>query len=194
VHSLDAVQVLFEIEDKFNINVPERDDQYAAGTVRDLVEGVEQLLAAKAPGLNGAAAGAMQRVVITGVGMRQSAGARRRQHLERHAREGRSGIAALSGLDGNDLRTPVAAQLKGYQPGDHFDDKRLVLLDPVSQYALIATREAVAQAGLRFEGELAERKRRRHRHRIGGASTQDQMARRLYSEGNPRVHPWPSCA
>ncbi len=48
VHSLDAVQVLFEIEDKFDISVPERDDQYATGTVRDLIDGVERLLAAKA--------------------------------------------------------------------------------------------------------------------------------------------------
>ncbi len=48
VHSLDAVQVLFEIEDRFDIQVPERDDQYSAGTVRDLVAGVERLVAAKA--------------------------------------------------------------------------------------------------------------------------------------------------
>ena len=48
VHSLDAVQVLFEIEDRFNISVPEREDQYSAGTVRDLIDGVEQLLAMKA--------------------------------------------------------------------------------------------------------------------------------------------------
>ena len=48
VHSLDAVQVLFEIEDRFDIRVPEREDQFSAGTVRDLVNGVEQLLAAKA--------------------------------------------------------------------------------------------------------------------------------------------------
>ena len=47
VHSLDAVQVLFEIEDRFDISVPEREDQYAAGTVRELVEGVEHLLSAK---------------------------------------------------------------------------------------------------------------------------------------------------
>jgi acyl carrier protein len=47
VHSLDAVQVLFEIEDRFDITVPEREDQYAAGTVRDLIEGVEKLVAAK---------------------------------------------------------------------------------------------------------------------------------------------------
>jgi acyl carrier protein len=48
VHSLDAVQVLFEIEDRFDVSVPEREDQYSAGTVRDLIEGVERLLAAKA--------------------------------------------------------------------------------------------------------------------------------------------------
>jgi acyl carrier protein len=48
VHSLDAVQVLFEIEDRFNISVPEREDQYAAGTVRDLIQGVDRLLADKA--------------------------------------------------------------------------------------------------------------------------------------------------
>lgn len=48
VHSLDAVQVLFEIEDRYNISVPEREDQYSAGTVRDLVEGVDRLLAEKA--------------------------------------------------------------------------------------------------------------------------------------------------
>ena len=47
VHSLDAVQVLFEIEDRFNISVPEREDQYSAGTVRELIEGVDRLVAAK---------------------------------------------------------------------------------------------------------------------------------------------------
>lgn len=49
VHSLDAVQVLFEIEDRFDIVVPEREDRYAAGTVRDLIEGVDRLLAEKTP-------------------------------------------------------------------------------------------------------------------------------------------------
>ena len=47
VHSLDAVQVLFEIEDRFDISVPEREDQYSAGTVRELIQGVDRLVAAK---------------------------------------------------------------------------------------------------------------------------------------------------
>ena len=48
VHSLDAVQVLFEIEDQFDIAVPEREAQYSAGTLGDLINGVDKLLAAKA--------------------------------------------------------------------------------------------------------------------------------------------------
>jgi len=47
VHSLDAVQVLFEIEDHFDISVPEREDQYSAGTLRELVQGVDKMVAAK---------------------------------------------------------------------------------------------------------------------------------------------------
>lgn len=104
-------------------------------------------------------------------------------------REGRGGIAPLTGLAASDLRTPVAAQLKGYDPLAHFDEKRLVLLDPVSQYALVAAREAVAQAGLQLSGDAADRAAVIIGTGIGGAQTQDAMAQRLYREGNPRVHP-----
>jgi nodulation protein E len=130
----------------------------------------------------------MQRIVITGLGcvsaLGLSAGA-----TWRAMREGQAGIAALSGLPAADIRTPIAAQLKGYEPTAHFDEKRLVLLDPVSQYALVAAREALAQSGLAFDESLAERTAVVIGTGIGGATTQDQTARRLYGEGNPRVHP-----
>jgi nodulation protein E len=130
----------------------------------------------------------MQRVVITGMGCVSPLGLTAIATWQA-MREGRSGIAPLTGLDASDLRTPVAAQIKGYVAGEHFDEKRLVLLDPVSQYALVAAREALAQAGLRCEGEAAERAAVVIGTGIGGAATQEQMARRLYGEGNPRVHP-----
>jgi nodulation protein E len=130
----------------------------------------------------------MQRVVITGMGCVSALGLSA-QATWQAMREGRSGIGPLTGLQATDLRTPVAAQLKGYDPLAHFDEKRLVMLDPVSQYALLAAREAVAQAGLTCSGELAERAAVIIGTGIGGASTQDQMAKRLYGEGNPRVHP-----
>jgi nodulation protein E len=130
----------------------------------------------------------VRRVVITGQGCVSALGLSAVATWQA-MREGRAGIAALTGLEATDLRTPVAAQIKGYVPTGHFDEKRLVLLDPVSQYALIAAREAVAQAGLLLQGEAAERAAVVIGTGIGGATTQDQMARRLYGEGNPRVHP-----
>ena len=38
-----------------------------------------------------------------------------------------------------ELRAPIAAELKGFDASRHFDAKRLALLDPVAQYALVAT-------------------------------------------------------
>jgi nodulation protein E len=130
----------------------------------------------------------MRRVVITGMGCVSALGLNAKETWQA-MREGRSGIAPLTGLAAADLRTPVAAQLKGYDPLAHFDEKRLVMLDPVSQYALIAAREALAQSGLQVGADLAERTAVIIGTGIGGASTQDQMAKRLYGEGNPRVHP-----
>ncbi len=130
----------------------------------------------------------MRRVVITGMGCVSALGTTAASTWD-GMREGRSGIGALIGLDDPLLRTRIAAQAKDFNAADHFDEKRLVLLDPVSQYALVAAREAVAQAGLEASGDWGERTAVVIGTGIGGASTQEQMAKRLYAEGNPRVHP-----
>jgi nodulation protein E len=129
----------------------------------------------------------MRRVVITGMGCVSALGGTARDTWA-GMKEGRQGIGPLTGLDDPTLRTPIAAQARSFVAAEHFDDKRLVLLDPVSQMALVAAREAVVQAGIAFEG-VADRTAVIIGTGIGGASTQDQMARRLYAEKNPRVHP-----
>jgi nodulation protein E len=129
----------------------------------------------------------MRRVVITGIGCVSALGNTARDTWA-GMKEGRQGIGPLRGLGDPTLRTPIAAQARGFIASEHFDEKRLVLLDPVSQMALVAAREAVVQAGIAFEG-VAERTAVIIGTGIGGASTQDQMARRLYAEKNPRVHP-----
>ena len=130
----------------------------------------------------------MRRVVITGMGCVSALGTTAASTWD-GMREGRSGIGTLIGLDDPLLRTRIAAQAKDFNAADHFDEKRLVLLDPVSQYALVAAREAVAQARLEAGGDWGERTAVVIGTGIGGASTQEQMAKRLYAEGNPRVHP-----
>ncbi|MBU6403152.1 MAG: acyl carrier protein [Metallibacterium scheffleri] len=48
IQSLDAVQILFEIEDHFKITMPDRDPNFDTESVKGLVDTVHKLLAAQA--------------------------------------------------------------------------------------------------------------------------------------------------
>jgi nodulation protein E len=105
-------------------------------------------------------------------------------------REARCAIASLQGFDDPSLRVRVAAQVRNFDPSAHFDDKTLPMLDRVSQFALVAAREAVAQSGLDFHAEdLGRRAACVIGTGIGGEQTNDESSRRLYAERSPRLHP-----
>lgn len=46
IQSLDAVQIIFEIEDHFKITLPDRDPNFDTESVKGLVDAVERLVAA----------------------------------------------------------------------------------------------------------------------------------------------------
>lgn len=48
IPSLDAIQIIFEIEDHFKIQMPDRDPNFDTESVKGLVETVQKLLADKA--------------------------------------------------------------------------------------------------------------------------------------------------
>ena len=48
IPSLDAVQIIFEIEDRYSIQIPERDPDFDTESVQGLVDTVEKLLTEKA--------------------------------------------------------------------------------------------------------------------------------------------------
>ncbi len=132
-----------------------------------------------------------RRVVITGMGAICALGHDARE-VWRGMREGRSAIAPLVGFeDQTDLRVRVAAQVRGYDPLKYFDEKKLLLLDRVSQFALIAAREAVSQSGLDFFADESLRARTACivGTGTGGEQTNDECSKRLYAQGNPRMHP-----
>jgi nodulation protein E len=105
-------------------------------------------------------------------------------------REGRSGIGPIANVATDLLNIKIAAEVHGYDALAHFDSRRLVLLDRVSQFALIAAREAVAQSGLDFRADgRGERTACIIGTGIGGENTHDEQARRFYADKNPRVHP-----
>ncbi len=130
-----------------------------------------------------------RRVVITGVGaicaLGNDAGT-----IWRGMREGRSAIAPLRGFEKEDMRVKVAAQVSDYDARAHFEPRKLVLLDRVSQFAVIAAREAVKQSGIDFmQGDMRQRTACVVGTGTGGEETNDEGSRRLYGEGNPRLHP-----
>ncbi|HEX5954168.1 MAG TPA: beta-ketoacyl-[acyl-carrier-protein] synthase family protein [Rhodanobacteraceae bacterium] len=130
-----------------------------------------------------------RRVVITGVGAICALGHDART-VWQGMRDGRCAIAPLAGFETQDMRVKVAAQVRDYDPVTHFDPKKLVLLDRVSQFALVAAREAVAQSTLDFaQGDLRQRSGCVIGTGTGGEVTNDECSKRLYGEGNPRLHP-----
>ena len=47
IESLDMVQILFGIEDAFDVYVPQDDQSFKLSTLKDVVDGVNRLVAAK---------------------------------------------------------------------------------------------------------------------------------------------------
>ena len=47
IESLDLVQILFAIEDQFDVYVPYNDESYKLETLRDVIDGVNRLIAEK---------------------------------------------------------------------------------------------------------------------------------------------------
>lgn len=88
-----------------------------------------------------------KRVVITGLGAITPIGhsvAETWQNLM----NGVSGAEAITSFDVSTLPTKIAAQIKNFQPEQHFDPKEARKMDIYTQYAMVAAREAIKDAGL----------------------------------------------
>ena len=96
----------------------------------------------------------MQRIVITGLGCVSPLGLT----VEAFASglpNGACGIGPIARFDAATFPQRLAAEVKGFEPRADFDLYELTYLDLFAQFALVSAREAVAAAGLRFDGALA---------------------------------------
>ncbi|WP_421907317.1 beta-ketoacyl-[acyl-carrier-protein] synthase family protein [Mameliella sp.] len=131
----------------------------------------------------------MKRVVITGAGTINALGQDVPATLEA-MREGRCGIGELEFRDVERLAIRIGGQVKGFEPETVFNRQQLALYDRFTQFTLLAARQAVAQAGLEFVGDLANNSGVVLGTSGGGLSTQDDNYRAVYEEGKNRVHPF----
>ena len=128
------------------------------------------------------------RVVVTGWGVVSSIGHTAASYWSNLSR-GVSGIANATIIPTDQLAHKVVAEVKNFDPRQHFDDRQIAMLDRVSQFAVVAAREAIAHAGLSFDQELSQRTATIIGTGAGGQTTQDDGYKRLYREGAKRLHP-----
>lgn len=103
--------------------------------------------------------------------------------------DGRSGIGPLESVETSGLRFHNGAEVRGFDPGAHFDAGRLDVLDRFAQFAVVAAREALRDSGRRLHPALAEKTAVFTGSCLGGQATQDAAFVSLYGGGSGRVHP-----
>jgi nodulation protein E len=128
------------------------------------------------------------RVVVTGWGVVSSIGHTAASYWSSLAR-GVCGIAEATLVPPDQLTNKIVAEVKDFDPRKHFDERQTATLDRVAQFAVVAAREAIAQSGLIFEGELSERTAAIIGTGVGGQTTQDDNYKRLYRDNARRLHP-----
>lgn len=93
----------------------------------------------------------LKRVVVTGLGAITPLG-NDVESTWTAAVEGKSGAGPITHFDASKFKTQFACEVKDFNAADHFDRKKVRQLDLYAQYALVAARQAVADAALESEG------------------------------------------
>ncbi|MGH8319682.1 MAG: beta-ketoacyl-[acyl-carrier-protein] synthase family protein [Steroidobacteraceae bacterium] len=130
----------------------------------------------------------MRRVAITGIGLISPLGNSCTEALT-NAIAGRSAIRRIETPWSSRLAAPLAACVR-FQGEEHFPPPRIRMLDRVSQLALVAARQAIADA--RLDVAAADRKRAGVfiGTGMGGALSTDEGYLSLYRDGCNRMKPF----
>jgi nodulation protein E len=129
-----------------------------------------------------------RRVVVTGVGVISSLGKNAAEFWQALA-AGQSGIGPMTLVDPALLRFPNTAEVRGYEPAQHFCNKETDFLDRFAQFAVVAAREAVRDSGIEWTEALREHGAVVTGSCVGGKTTEDEGFQNLYALKRPRVNP-----
>jgi 3-oxoacyl-[acyl-carrier-protein] synthase II len=103
---------------------------------------------------------------------------------------GRSGIARLTLFDPSNLVTQIAGEVKGFDARQNFDVKDARRLERFVQFAVVAAREAIADAHLQINEQNDENIAVVIGSGIGGALSVGEQAHILETRGPRRISPF----
>jgi nodulation protein E len=130
----------------------------------------------------------MNRVVVTGLGAVTPLGHDVASYWA-SLKKGEDGIRPVEQIPPEKLNQKMLGEVKNFDPLRYFDERQLNTLDRVSQFAVVAAREAIAQSGITFDGALSERTAAIIGTGAGGQNTQDESFRRIYEDKASRIYP-----
>ncbi len=132
------------------------------------------------------------RVVITGLGVVTPIGIGVSEFWKA-AMAGTSGISAITGFDPfpmDGYRSKVAGQVRDFSPERYLDRVQAERVDRYAQFALVASKEAVADSGIQIPKENAHRVGVIVGAGMGGMVMGEREITQLYNQQKPhRVHP-----
>ncbi len=131
----------------------------------------------------------MRRVAVTGIGVLCPLG-RCVAEVDGNAHAGRSGVHRLEAPFAHRLIAPLAATVPGFDGAQHFDAPKLRMLDRVSQFALVAARQAVDAAGGGLDACDHSRAGVFVGTGMGGCLSNDAGYQTLYGEASDRIKPY----
>ena len=92
----------------------------------------------------------LKRVVVTGLGALTPIGNTVKEYWEGLA-AGKNGCGPITKFDAEKFRTRFACELKDFKVDDFINTKEARKMDPFTQYAVVASDEAIADAGFDME-------------------------------------------
>ncbi len=131
-----------------------------------------------------------RRVVVTGLGALTPIGNTLPDFWE-GLLSGTSGAAPITYFDASKFKTQFACEVKDFNPQDHFDRKEVRKMDRFTQFAMVATDEAIADAGLNVDQIDKDRVGVIWGAGIGGLETfQNEVLNFAAGDGTPRFNPF----
>jgi len=132
----------------------------------------------------------LKRVVVTGIGALTPIGNNKDEYWS-NLEKGTSGAATITRFDPEKFRTKFACEVKNFNVNDYLDRKEARKMDPATQYAMVASEEAIQDSNIDLDQLNKDRVGVIWGSGIGGLKTfQDEVSSFTKGDGTPRFNPF----